>query len=98
VGQLTGDDVRMEIVSGGTVRIDAFHGLVTTPVRWQLSEKDLEAYVAGLDGDDLEALWPRRSREWQAFALLSVHLEELLAAADVPPGSVRLRDGRLSAG
>ncbi|MFP3714007.1 hypothetical protein [Puerhibacterium sp. TATVAM-FAB25] len=99
VDQLTGSDgVTLEIVSGGTVRIDAFHGLVTSPLRWQLSEKSLAAYVAGLDGDDLDALWPRRPREWQAFALLSVHLEELLASAEGPVSTVRLVDGRLEVG
>ncbi|WP_159797116.1 hypothetical protein [Puerhibacterium puerhi] len=99
VRQLTrGGDARLEIVSGDTVRIDAFPGLVDAPVRWELSDAELEAYVAALDVDDLDALWPRRPREWQAFALLSVHLEEVLATAEGPLDVVRLVDGALSAG
>lgn len=90
------DDVTMEIDSVATVRIDEYRGLVAAPLRWQLTDEQLDAYVAALDADDLEALWPGRPPEWKAFALLSVHLEEVLATSEGPVSIVRLVDGQLS--
>lgn len=78
----------LEVRSGPDGILDPF-----VPVR--IDDSQVRDAIATVDSDTKNALWPGRSDEFVAFALMSVHLEEILATREGPVGQIEFREGRL---
>lgn len=90
-------EVAARVLDPRRVVIERFHGVSTHPIELEITDDELASFVRSVDSADLDALWPGRPDEWKAFALLSVHLEELIGTSPTSVRTVQLVDGRIAA-
>ncbi|MBE7702037.1 hypothetical protein H9623_17225 [Oerskovia sp. Sa1BUA8] len=76
--------------------IDTWEG-ERSSVELHLDQGSLDRYADSLDVDDLHVVWPGRTREWLASALVWTQLEEALASTPHPQ-RLELTEGRIVTG